>query len=148
MGGRDTAQRKQDALAALARERDAWVASADATGEVHLIPLSYYWDGVSLTMATPEKSKTTRNLIRAGRARVALPSTDDVVIVEGPVEIVAIDREPQLGDAHAAATGFDARLEPEPYVYLRLTPATIQTWRDAAELTGRTVMRDGAWRGD
>jgi hypothetical protein len=48
-------------------------------------------------------------------------------------------------DAHAERTGFDARTEPEDYVYLRLTPTEIRAWREANELPGRLLMRDGAW---
>ena len=37
---------------------DLWVASAGATGEAYLIPLSFYWDGAGLTIATPGRSRT------------------------------------------------------------------------------------------
>jgi hypothetical protein len=65
-------RRRADALDAIARGTDVWVASADAAGDVHLIPLTYLWDGERLTDATLEASKTTRNLRRAGWARVSL----------------------------------------------------------------------------
>jgi hypothetical protein len=142
---RSTAQRKADVLAKLREEVDLWVASATAGSDAYLIPLSFYWDGAALVMATPAASRTTRNLRRAGRARVALGPTRDVVIIEGTVEFVAGDAVGALGDAHAAATGFDARREPQEYVYIRLTPARIQAWREANELAGREIMRDGRW---
>ncbi|HEX5503879.1 MAG TPA: pyridoxamine 5'-phosphate oxidase family protein [Thermomicrobiales bacterium] len=142
---RSTAQRKADVLAKLGVEVDLWVASATARGDAYLIPLSFYWDGAALVLATPAASRTARDLRRAGRARVALGPTRDVVTVEGPVEFIVGDDVGALGDAHAAATGFDARREPEPYVYIRLTPARIQAWREANELAGREVMRDGRW---
>ena len=143
---RTARQRRDDTLATLRSGRDVWVASADADGETHLVPLSYLWDGACLTMATLRDSRTARNLARAGYARVALPSTDDVVILAGKVETIPTDHDDALASAHAVATGFDARLEPEPYVYLRVRPETIQSWRDVAELQGRTIMRDGRWR--
>jgi hypothetical protein len=138
-------QRRQDALEALTQGIDVWVASASEHGEVHLIPLSYYWDGHRLTVATPLDSVTTRNVIRAGRMRVSLPSTEDVVILEGPIEVIPVDADETLADAHAAAAGFDPRQEPNQYVYLRLAPAFVQAWRNVAELQGRTIMRDGTW---
>lgn len=146
MTPRSLTQRKADVLHALATEVDAWVASASATGDAHLVPLSFVWDGACLTLATPAHSRTARNLRRAGIARVALGPTRDVVVIAGPVAVLSRDEcDPALADAHATRTGFDPRTEPEEYLYLRLTPRTIQAWREADELPGRTVMRDGVW---
>jgi hypothetical protein len=143
MPPRTTAQRRGDALRALQEGVDVWVASADADGEAYLIPLSYLWDGERLTLATPEASRTARNLRRAGCARVALPAPRDVVILEGPIECIAIDAvDDELAAAHAAAAGFDPRREAERYVYIRLTPTRIDAWRDVAELPGRRILRD------
>ena len=96
-------------------------------------------------MATPQESVTVRNLSRAGRMRVSLPSTQDVVILEGPIEVIPVDSDETLAEAHARAAGFDPRQEPNLYVYLRLTPTFVQAWRNVAELQGRTIMRDGTW---
>jgi len=144
---RSAAQRRLDTLEKLRSAVDLWVASADEGGGAYLIPLSYHWDGAVLTVATPRSSRTARNLLRAGWARVALGPTRDVVIVEGPVEALTIGTDPALEDAHARAAGFDPREEPEEYVYLRLTPRTIQAWREANELAGRRIMRRGEWVG-
>lgn len=142
---RSRAERTRDALAKLASEVDLWIASADAEGRAHLVPLSYHWDGTALTVATPRASRTARNLLRAGRARVALGPTRDVLILEGTVEELARGVDPGLEDDHAQATGFDPRIEPEEYVYLRITPDAIQAWREANELPDRQLMRRGAW---
>jgi hypothetical protein len=142
---RSRAQRTSDVLARLRSDVDVWVASADDQGGAYLVPLSYYWDGSALTMATPRSSRTAVNLIRAGWARLALGPTRDVVIVEGAVEAIPIDADPVLGDAHAQATGFDPRTLSTEYVYLQVTPHSVQAWREANELAGRQLMRDGAW---
>jgi catechol 2,3-dioxygenase-like lactoylglutathione lyase family enzyme len=142
---RSAERRKADTLAMLAREFDCWVASADERGEPYLVPLSYAWDGERLTLATPRASRTARNLRRTGRTRVTLGPTRDVVILDGSVEFVPLGAVDALADHFAAETGFDARAEPEEYVYLRLTPHRIQAWREANELPGRTLMRDGRW---
>jgi hypothetical protein len=76
---------------------------------------------------------------------VALGPTRDVVILEGPVEVIPIGTDRRLEDEHAAATGFDPRSLSEEYVYLRITPRAIQAWREANELEGRQLMRAGAW---
>ena len=143
---RTTHQRQADTNALLRSEVDLWVASADAAGDAYLVPLSFYWDGARLVIATPDASRTARNLRRAAWARVALGPPRDVVIVEGSVTFVSsADIEPRLADAHAAAVGFDARASSEPYVYILLTPERMQAWRSAAELRGRTIMSNGAW---
>jgi hypothetical protein len=142
---RSRSQRKIDTLAKLRSDVDLWVASADEVGGAYLVPLSYYWDGSTLTIATPRASRTARNLVRAGWARVALGPTRDVVIVEGPVVAIPIGTVARLEDAHAPATGFDPRTLAEEYVYLRITPESIQAWREANELEGRQLMRRGEW---
>jgi hypothetical protein len=142
---RSRARRKADTLAKLRGEVDLWVASADEAGNAYLVPLSHYWDGSTLTVATPRASRSAVNLIRAGRARVALGTTRDVVIVEGTVAELPIGTDPELEDAHAEATGFDPRELAEEYVYLRITPDSVQVWRESNELQGRRLMRDGRW---
>ncbi len=144
---RTVAQRVIDAKALLASEVDIWVASANADGEVHLIPLSYYWDGEQLTVATPERSRTARNLRRAGNARMALGPTRNAVILEGPVEVFPVSEDNVLAEVHAQAAGFDARETDEPYVFIRLTPQWVQHWRTVEELPDRIIMRDGVWLG-
>jgi hypothetical protein len=142
---RSRAQRKADTLERLRTDVDLWVASADAAGDVHLVPLSFVWDGTALTIATPRSSPTARNLLRAGEARVALGPTRDVVLVDGAVDELPIGTDPELEDAHASATGFDPRTLAEEYTYLRVTPKMIRAWREANELEGRLLMRDGRW---
>ncbi|HEU5279348.1 MAG TPA: hypothetical protein VFU26_10635 [Gaiellaceae bacterium] len=68
-----------------------------------------------------------------------------MVMVEGHVEELSLGTDTSLEDAHARATGFDPRTEPEDYVYLRITPQSIQAWREANELAGRQLMRRGRW---
>jgi hypothetical protein len=139
---RSRAQRAADTLQRLERDVDCWVASADGVGRAYLVPLSFYWDGSALVLATPRASRTATNLVRAGVARIGLGPTRDVVLVDGSVSEGVEDA---VADAHSEHTGFDARTEPEDYVYLRVTPTEIRAWREANELAGRLLMRSGAW---
>ena len=145
---RTPSQRRTDTLETLSRGGDAWVASASATGEAHLIALSYFWDGERLTMATPVRNKSARNLTRARWARLALDLTDDVVILEGPVEVIPVDAYDALAAAHAAGTGFDVRRQPGSWSFFRLTPTRVQAMRSPQEEPDRTIMRDGRWLAD
>ena len=142
---RSRAQRRADTLERLRTDVDLWVASADDSGTAYLVPLSFVWDECALIVATPRSSATARNLLRAGEARVALGPTRDVVLVDGTVEELPIGTDPELEDAHAAATGFDPRTLTDEYVYLRITPREVRAWREANELDGRLLMRDGRW---
>jgi hypothetical protein len=139
---RGRAQRTADTLALLRSEVDCWVASADELGNAHLVPLSYLWDRAALVLATPRSSPTGTNLLRTGVARIAVGPTRDVVLVDGGVT-EGVDEA--TADAHAEHTGFDARTVAGDYVYLRVTPVEIRAWREANELAGRLLMRDGTW---
>ena len=142
---RNAQQRKADTLEKLAREVDLWVASADPAGTGYLVPLSFYWDGAALLVATPRTSRTAQNLLRVRRARVAIGPTRDVAIIEGAVEELPRGADVAIEDAHASATEFDPRALAEDYVYLRIVPDSVQAWREADELPGRRLMRDGKW---
>ncbi len=148
MASRTTTQRRDDTLDTLRGGGDAWVASANPDGTAHLIALAYSWDGERMTVATRERSKTGRNLSRARWVRVALDLDKDVVILEGPLEIIPIAADDALADAHAAAIGYDFRQESAPYVFFRMTPSRIQAMRSPAEEPDRTIMRDGRWLDD
>jgi len=54
------------------------------------------------------------------------------------------DISAEVGDAFSVATGFDPRDE-DGYLYFRIRPRLLQAWREANELLGRTLMRDGEW---
>ena len=49
---RDTATRKADALAALEKQHDIWLATADVAGRPHIIAVSAWWDGTDLVVVT------------------------------------------------------------------------------------------------
>jgi hypothetical protein len=147
---RSPAQRKQDALHRLAHDVDAWVATADpASGTPYLIPLSYLWDGETLLIATPAASVTSRNLQATGKVRLGIGPTRDVVLIEGTAEAASVTEIPkEVGDAFAEHAGFDPRRLTTPYTYFRIRPRRLQAWREANELTGRDLMRDGEWKTD
>ncbi|MDH6485318.1 pyridoxamine 5'-phosphate oxidase family protein [Streptomyces sp. SAI-127] len=141
-------QRKQDTLNRLEHDEDVWVATApdDGSGVPYLVPLSFVWDGSTILLATPANSPTGRNLKATGRVRLGLGPTRDVVMIEGTVDTLTQDGlTGEEGDRFAAVTGFDPRQLTTPYLYFRVHPQRVQAWREANELTGRELMRDGQW---
>ncbi|MBM0234391.1 pyridoxamine 5'-phosphate oxidase family protein [Micromonospora sp. STR1_7] len=142
---RNLEQRKQDTLARLNEDLDAWVASADRDGNPYLVPLSFLWDGVAFILATAESSPTARNLRFSGRVRMSVGPTRDVVLIEGTVETFSRETVPgDLADAFATKL-WDARVGTTRYAYFRVTPRRIQAWREENEISGRDLMRDGYW---
>jgi Pyridoxamine 5'-phosphate oxidase len=144
---RTPGQRKQDTLNRLENDVDAWVATADAaSGTPYLVPLSFLWDGLALLVATPAASPTGRNLQATGKVRLGIGPTRDLVLIEGIAHAFAAAEIPgEVGDAFAAKTGFDPRGLTDPYLYFRIHPERVQAWREANELRGRELMRDGRW---
>jgi len=139
---RSTAQRKSDTLHQLASEIDAWIAAADATGDAYLLPLSFFWDGSSVIVATLRSSVMGRNLSRPGRVRVGIGQLRDVTMIDGTAEPV---QDEQTKDAFTAKHRWDPRQESADYAFFRIIPDRVQVWREVNELPGRTLMRDGNW---
>jgi hypothetical protein len=144
---RNAKQRKQDTLDRLERDEDVWVATADGENATpYLVPLSFLWDGATLLLATPAASPTGRNLRATGRARLGVGPTRDVVMIEGMAQtLTAAELPGDVGDAFAEKTGFDPRTLTSEYLYFRVTPQRVQAWREANELAGRDLMREGEW---
>jgi Pyridoxamine 5'-phosphate oxidase len=145
---RSPEQRKSDALAKLtANGTNVWVASASPVGVVHLVPVSHTWNGSQVVLATEPASRTVTNATANRRVRLALGDTRDVVTIDADlVETVPkADAPADLADAYRAQAGWDPRTEADDYVFIVLVPERIEVWQEGEELTGRTVMRDGAW---
>jgi hypothetical protein len=128
-----------------APEVDVWVATASAGGDPHLVPLSLGWIDDRAVIAVEEESITARNLAGGRSARLAVGATRDVVLLDVTLErSVGVDEEADLGAAYAAQADWDPR-GLAGYVFLVLRPSRVQAWREANELRGRLLMRDGEW---
>jgi hypothetical protein len=89
---------------------------------------------------------TGRNLRAAGKVRLGIGPTRDLVLIEGTVqaETAAAEIGAETGAAFAAKTGFDPR-ELDGYAYFRIRPQRLQAWREVIELAGRDLIRGGDW---
>jgi len=142
---RSGAERKADALRLLETDDDAWVATADGSGRPHLVPLSIWWDGERITMATAAGNRTFDNLSTGGAVRLAVGGTRDVVMIDGSAELLPVADDAEVADGFASRHGWDPRDEESDWVFVRVRPNRIQAWREADEIVGRTIMRDGRW---
>lgn len=142
-------QRKADTIAAFeAVGADTWVATASTSGIAHLVPLSYAWDGERVVLAAEASSLTVRNVRSSLRARLGFGPTRNVVIVDGELDRLldaSDDAAEDTARAYADQAAWDPRHEPERYVFVLLRPRRVQAWREANELAGRVLMRDGEW---
>jgi hypothetical protein len=143
---RSREQRKADTLAILgAAEADVWVASASADGP-YLVPLSLAWIGERLVIAVEGSSRTARNIVERGTARLGAGHTRDVVMIDAVFErSVPVAEGGKIADGYAAQADWDPRDAGGDYVYLVLRPDRVQAWRESNEIAGRLLMRGGAW---
>jgi hypothetical protein len=142
---RSTIQRRGDALEMLNGGHQLWLSTAAPESGPHVIPVAFVWDGSLITMATFVVSRTAANLRADPRARLALGSTADVVVLDGDVSFVAVDEMDTDTADRFAAVSYDPRVTPG-LVYLRFAPRRIRAWNGFHEFDGRTVMADGRWR--
>ena len=140
---RSAGRRRADVLALLESERHLWLASA-ADGDAHLIPVAFVWHKGEVLMATSAASRTARNLRAAGRTRIALGHTRDVVLIDGTVDLVSV-HDVDTATAVKLATLPISPLRAPGMVCIRLRPRTVLAWRGPQEIDTRVVMRDGRW---
>ena len=143
---RDQATRKTDTLALLATPAiDVWVATASGDGDPHLVPVSLAWVDERVVIAVEATSRTARNLAASGDARLAVGPTRDVVMIDAVLDAtIDVSDDESLGSAYVAQADWDPRAS-TGYVFAVLRPVRIQAWREANEIAGRTLMRDGRW---
>jgi hypothetical protein len=143
---RDKPTRKSDTLAMLATPAiDVWVATASPDGAPYLVPLSLAWVEERAVIAVQPTSVTAANLAASRSARLGVGPTRDVVMIEAVLErTVDVTADEKLAAAYAAQADWDPRTD-DGYVFMVLRPVRVQAWREANELAGRALMRDGRW---
>ena len=151
-GPRTREQRLADTLAMLGSPvRDVWVATAstapDGTPAPYLVPLSLAWIDDRVVLALDATSRTGRNLLAAGTARLSLGATRDVVMIDAVLErsVRVAEAPADLAEGYAAQADWDPRPGGADDVYLVLRPQRVQAWREVDEIAGRVLMRDGEW---
>jgi len=144
-------QRKTDTLTMLSRDvTDVWVATAAEVGGAvspHLVPVSLAWlDDERVVIAVQSTSRTARDLQAHGVARLAVGPTRDVVMIEAVLDEVhdVADAPDEITERYLRQADWDPRTS-SGYAFLVLRPTRIQAWREANEIAGRTLMRDGRW---
>ncbi len=143
---RSASQRRSDAVRRLENDPNIWLTTASAAGVPHLVPLSLAWDGNRLLLATPTNSPTVRNAQATGVVKAALDSADDVVLIDGTVDVLDFgSADPTLVGIYVQRAGWNPANQHGEWSLLIVSPQTVRAWNGVAEITGRTIMRQGDW---
>ena len=143
---RSRAERIADARRRLAFDPNVWIATASPDGVPHVVPLSLAWIDEAIVVTTPTDTPTVRNALATGRARACLDSASDVVVIDGAITGVDLQAaRAELLDAYVERVGWDPRDDADAWTLLTLAPRRVQAWNGVAEMSGRTLMRDGVW---
>jgi len=79
---RDTPTRKADVLAALEKQGQVWLATAEVGGRPHVIAVSAWWDGTDLVVTTSGSSKTARNIAMNPLVTLAGGDPADAIVIQ------------------------------------------------------------------
>ncbi len=140
---RSSAQRITDTRAKLAETgADVWVSTCSPDGDPYLVPLSLAWLDDRVVIAAEFTSRTVRNLEANRRARLGIGPTRDVVLLDVEVDRIEVAGESALLTRYSAQADWTP---PGDYAVITLRPTRVQAWREANEISGRTLMRAGAW---
>jgi hypothetical protein len=107
--------------------RNYWLGTTKADGAPHAMPVWGLWFDDGLLFSTAPYSVKARNFVRDPRALVHVESNDEIVIVEGAVEEIAL--EERVADLYAAKYAY--RPEPpgsEDEGWYRLRPRAAYAW--------------------
>ena len=109
----------------LVASRNYWIATSGAGGAPASAPVWGVWAGGALWFGTNPSSRKGLNLARDPRAVAHLESGDEVVILHGVVERVALEE--------AVADAYEAKYEYRPPgpEFLRLRPRLAVAWLEA-----------------
>ena len=142
---RDTATRKADVLAALEKQGQLWLATADIGGRPHVIAVSAWWEGADLIVTTSGGSRTARNMAMNPQVTLAGGDPSDAIVIEAQMlSSSAVEDSAELGDGFSAAMGWDPR-EMDGWMFFRLRPTRIQAFRGYDEIEGRDAMVRSRW---
>jgi PPOX class probable F420-dependent enzyme len=114
--------------------RSIWVSTTRPDGRPHAVPVWFIWDGRSVYFISARSLQKSGNLARQPWIVVHLGDGDDVVILEGSVEIITEQAELERVDAAYQAkyvdpgSGAQATIfEPEVDLY-RVNVKRIMAW--------------------
>ena len=80
--------------------RSIWISTTRPDGRPHAVPVWFIWNGTSIYFITRRDMQKAKNLANQPWIVVHAGDGDDVIILEGPVEIVTNQEELDRVDAN------------------------------------------------
>jgi PPOX class probable F420-dependent enzyme len=105
--------------------RNYWIVTVRADGRPHSAPVWGLWVDGAVVFSTSRESRKGRNLARDPRLVINLESGDDVVILEGEVQTIALN--------DAIADLYEAKYQYRPGgegAWYALRPEVAYAWRE------------------
>jgi hypothetical protein len=129
-----------------------WLGTASPDGAPHTAPVWGLWHGGGFVFSTDPRSRKGRNLLANPRATAHVDGADDVLLVEGDVQILVHGRFPvpvpaelaEIDRAYAAKYTWDgspvllSEFPSEHMFVARLTPEVAHAWTERDFLTSRS----------
>jgi PPOX class probable F420-dependent enzyme len=109
----------------LTSSRNYWIGTVRPDGSPHAAPVWGLWIDGAVVFSTSPESRKGRNLARDPRVVVHLESGDDVVILEGEIEVIRL--EERMADAYEAKYAYRPGGEGD---WFSLRPRVAHAWRE------------------
>ena len=112
----------------LERSHNYWICSTFPDRRPHAAPVWGVWHDGSVVFSTDPSSRKARNLKASPAAVVHLESGDEVVILEGNIEVIELTTG--IDDAYNLKYKMRLSTFPGPVGVYRLKPAKVMAWRE------------------
>ncbi len=127
--------------ARLGREMTIWIATVRYDGRPHLTPVWYIWLEGRIYIAIGDDSVKFENLRGNQAVAVALPDTDQVILLEGEAHVPDRSTTDKLGEYFFHKYEWDFRHdETADWRLVEITPHKILTWGDGYDAEGTRVL--------
>jgi general stress protein 26 len=118
------------AVERLAASRNYWIVTTRADGRAHAMPVWGLWHDDAVVFSSAPSSLKARNITREPRIVVHLESGDEVVILEGAAERIALDAA--LADAYKAKYSFRPDPNDPNAFWVSLRPSRAFAWLESS----------------
>jgi PPOX class probable F420-dependent enzyme len=112
----------------LEASRNYWVGTTKPDGAPHAMPVWGIWFDEGVVFSTSPDSRKGRNLARDARVVVHVESGDEVVVLEGEVEEVALDEG--MADVYEAKYDYRPGPDSPEGLWYRLRPSVAYAWTE------------------